>query len=556
MDSGEQRTRLDFAKENRDEQLLSSSRVAPALPQPTLPPMLHKVSGAFAFGGELPRRVPLSAFVHGAYRSAQDAEQPWRSSGGFGLANLLNRPSSTAAGSSSAQASSNGPLPSFSLPSLHTFGQLSKPDLPISVSAHHTMLPNTHTLTQRSSPPRVALSTATQSKPEAAREAPRSLSIHTSEPLDRHAPIGTSSPPSRETTPRKQNHNNNNNSARRIAPAPSEEEEAELDEELGGSIRGGRWTADEHERFLAGFRIHGHKWKRVQQVVRTRSVTQVRTHAQKYLLKVAKLKAEKKQGKAVDVSALNDRYLSGRGADSSSDVEHSSHTAPSSPASRGAKRSFDDSVDSSSSPNPHYKSTLRKKARQGGYSEEPVDVLDQEYIAAAATTLCFLMTQKIDSLFDTRTDMLEKDALEPYDCYSEPSQQQGAVATSQPSSASVVAAAGSGDARKRPYMHFLTESPVRSLPLALLMSESHKSRFADKWCVCVFLAGSVPSGRSAVRLQRERARRWLRNRRQEALLVSPRHSPSTHHPHTHTPTYVFVHGTLYVSFQVFIPHII
>merc|ERR1712137_1365293 len=71
------------------------------------------------------------------------------------------------------------------------------------------------------------------------------------------------------------------------------------------SIRGGRWTADEHERFLEGFRIHGHKWKRVQQVVRTRSVTQVRTHAQKYLLKVAKLKAEKKENvNAVDMATL------------------------------------------------------------------------------------------------------------------------------------------------------------------------------------------------------------------------------------------------------------
>ncbi|RHY89314.1 hypothetical protein DYB35_009007 [Aphanomyces astaci] len=48
----------------------------------------------------------------------------------------------------------------------------------------------------------------------------------------------------------------------------------------------------EHERFLSGFRQHGHKWKRVQMVVRSRTVTQVRTHAQKYLLKLQKISGE------------------------------------------------------------------------------------------------------------------------------------------------------------------------------------------------------------------------------------------------------------------------
>lgn len=428
MDSGE-RARRDFPKENQ------------------LPPMLHKVSGAFAFAGELPRSSPLSAFLHGSYRPAQDPEQPWRGSAGFGLANLLNRPSASGGSNGGGNAASAAPLPKFSLPSLHAFGKLPKPDLSVGVGAPHAAL---HA--QRASPSHAAASS--QSKPEAARDAPRSLAIHTSEPMERSVHMDATSPPSRETTPRKQN--NSNSSARRIAPAPTEEEEAEMDEEVSGSIRGGRWTADEHERFLSGFRIHGHKWKRVQQVVRTRSVTQVRTHAQKYLLKVAKLKAEKKAGKSVDVSALNDRYLSGRGADSSSDVEQgSSNTAPSSPVS-GAKRSLNDSVDSSSStPN---KPTPRKKARHAVHSsEQPMDVLDQEYIAAAATTLCFLMTQKIDSLFDSRGDA-DKDSLEPYDCYSEV---QPAAATSQPSTAG--GANGGGDSRKRPYMHFLTESPVRTV---------------------------------------------------------------------------------------------
>lgn len=55
------------------------------------------------------------------------------------------------------------------------------------------------------------------------------------------------------------------------------------------TTRGGRWTDEEHQRFLDGFLLHGHRWKRVQYVVKTRTVTQVRTHAQKFLLKQKRL---------------------------------------------------------------------------------------------------------------------------------------------------------------------------------------------------------------------------------------------------------------------------
>ncbi|RHZ32867.1 hypothetical protein DYB37_003936 [Aphanomyces astaci] len=69
-------------------------------------------------------------------------------------------------------------------------------------------------------------------------------------------------------------------------------EEGAVSSATGAALRGGRWTSEEHERFLSGFRQHGHKWKRVQMVVRSRTVTQVRTHAQKYLLKLQKISGE------------------------------------------------------------------------------------------------------------------------------------------------------------------------------------------------------------------------------------------------------------------------
>ncbi|KAL3658947.1 hypothetical protein V7S43_016085 [Phytophthora oleae] len=54
-----------------------------------------------------------------------------------------------------------------------------------------------------------------------------------------------------------------------------------------GPSKGGRWTSDEHAAFLEGIRLYGKDWRRVAQVVMTRSAVQTRTHAQKYLLKFA-----------------------------------------------------------------------------------------------------------------------------------------------------------------------------------------------------------------------------------------------------------------------------
>jgi SHAQKYF class myb-like DNA-binding protein len=50
----------------------------------------------------------------------------------------------------------------------------------------------------------------------------------------------------------------------------------------------GRWTKEEHERFLEALKIHGKDWKKVQTYVGTRTTTQTRSHAQKYFAKTAK----------------------------------------------------------------------------------------------------------------------------------------------------------------------------------------------------------------------------------------------------------------------------
>jgi SHAQKYF class myb-like DNA-binding protein len=51
-------------------------------------------------------------------------------------------------------------------------------------------------------------------------------------------------------------------------------------------ILAGRWTKQEHNRFLEGVELHGKNWKRISAMVKTRTVVQTRTHAQKYYQKL------------------------------------------------------------------------------------------------------------------------------------------------------------------------------------------------------------------------------------------------------------------------------
>jgi len=44
----------------------------------------------------------------------------------------------------------------------------------------------------------------------------------------------------------------------------------------------GRWTSEEHKAFVSAYQMYGKDWKKVAAVVKTRTVVQTRTHAQKY----------------------------------------------------------------------------------------------------------------------------------------------------------------------------------------------------------------------------------------------------------------------------------
>lgn len=57
----------------------------------------------------------------------------------------------------------------------------------------------------------------------------------------------------------------------------------------GKPEKAGRWTLDEHEKFLNGLTLYGKDWRAISKLIATRSITQVRTHAQKYFARLEKL---------------------------------------------------------------------------------------------------------------------------------------------------------------------------------------------------------------------------------------------------------------------------
>lgn len=54
------------------------------------------------------------------------------------------------------------------------------------------------------------------------------------------------------------------------------------------SYLNGRWTFDEHVRFLKGCILYGNNWKKVELYVKSRTSSQIRSHAQKFLIKLNK----------------------------------------------------------------------------------------------------------------------------------------------------------------------------------------------------------------------------------------------------------------------------
>ena len=61
-----------------------------------------------------------------------------------------------------------------------------------------------------------------------------------------------------------------------------------IKEGKGVQFNMGRWTEEEHKKFLKGIIEYGNNWKMIEQLIKTRSRSQARSHAQKYFIKVKK----------------------------------------------------------------------------------------------------------------------------------------------------------------------------------------------------------------------------------------------------------------------------
>ena len=76
-----------------------------------------------------------------------------------------------------------------------------------------------------------------------------------------------------------------------------------------GKFQAGKWTDEEHEKFIEGILIYGNEWKKVQEIIKTRTSAQARSHAQKFFLKIKKSienRAEKSKLKSNEKNKMLD----------------------------------------------------------------------------------------------------------------------------------------------------------------------------------------------------------------------------------------------------------
>ena len=72
--------------------------------------------------------------------------------------------------------------------------------------------------------------------------------------------------------------------------------------------RQGRWTEEEHRNFLKGIIEYGNDWKMVEKIVKTRTSSQSRSHAQKYFLKFKNLVEYYKLNEKSLYEVINGQY--------------------------------------------------------------------------------------------------------------------------------------------------------------------------------------------------------------------------------------------------------
>jgi SHAQKYF class myb-like DNA-binding protein len=53
-----------------------------------------------------------------------------------------------------------------------------------------------------------------------------------------------------------------------------------------GDFSSGKWSDEEHKRFLEGLKLYGKNWNQIQKYIGSRTCPQTRSHAQKFFRKM------------------------------------------------------------------------------------------------------------------------------------------------------------------------------------------------------------------------------------------------------------------------------
>ena len=82
-------------------------------------------------------------------------------------------------------------------------------------------------------------------------------------------------------------------------------EESEIKEEIKNK-KEGRWTLEERNKFIEAFIENGKNWRKIQKYIGSRTCSQTRSHAQKFLLKLRTIENSEFNFKKDSIKNLND----------------------------------------------------------------------------------------------------------------------------------------------------------------------------------------------------------------------------------------------------------
>jgi SHAQKYF class myb-like DNA-binding protein len=74
-------------------------------------------------------------------------------------------------------------------------------------------------------------------------------------------------------------------------------------------LNNGRWSIEEHKKFIIGVFKYGNNWKDIQKTIGTRNCAQARSHGQKFFYKLPKLNLEGITEELCNVKTLHNLYI-------------------------------------------------------------------------------------------------------------------------------------------------------------------------------------------------------------------------------------------------------